>query len=124
MITAERRNKNHWKTPIDYDINVYVREEYNSETGDSYWNDNQWYLHVYEYNDGDQFECSTPFLLTREESFVLNFVDTGLVDAGLDGWTSMEYLMSNYRDQMSDRVLQYLESFPKYKEDIQVKLVY
>ena len=30
MLTAERRNKNAHKTLIEYDVNVYVLENYNS----------------------------------------------------------------------------------------------
>ena len=123
MITAERRNKNFGKTKIEYDVNVYVREEYRD--GESYWNTNNWYLHVYDYDNGQNpFEVSEPFLLTREEAFAMNFMETGDIDGGLDGWMSMEYLIENYRAQMSDRVLEYLERFPKYYEDIRIKQIY
>ena len=88
------------------------------ETKQSYWNTDQWYLHVYDYNNGDPEEVSQSYLLTKEESFAMNFAETGDIDAGLDGWMSMDHLMANYRDQMSDRVLEYLERFPRYKEDI------
>jgi len=112
------RNKNANKTKIEYDVNVYVREDYNHETKESTWNTDQWYLHLYDYNDGDPFEVSSTYLLTAEESFAMNFLETDDIDAGLDGFMSLDYLMLHYRDQMSDRVLEYLESFPKYKEDI------
>jgi hypothetical protein len=113
-----KRNKNASKTLIDYDINIFVREEYSAETMESYWNTDQWYLHVYDYNDGDPIEVSSPFLLTKAESFSMNFVERGDVDEGLDGWASLGYLLENYREEMGDRVLEYLESFPKYREDI------
>jgi hypothetical protein len=119
------RNKNRNKTKIDYDVNVYVLEDYNLETGESYWNQDRWYLHVYNYDGGrNPFEVSTPFLLTKEESFAMNFMETGDIDDGLDGWMSMEHLMENYRGQMSDRILEYLESFPKYAEDVVIKQIY
>jgi hypothetical protein len=118
------RNKNRNKTPIDYDVNVYVPEEYNHDTGESYWNTNQWYLHVFDYNDGCHEEISSPFLLTNEESFAMNFIERDEVDGSLDTWMSMDYLMENYRSVMSDRILRYLESFPKYHEDIRKKVVY
>jgi hypothetical protein len=118
------RNKNRDKTIIEYDINVYVREEYNHETGQSHWNTNQWYLHVYDYNDGSHEEVSMPYLLTAEESFAMNFVERGDIDEGLDGWMDMDYMLTEYRDVMSDRILEYLESFPKYYEDAKSKLVY
>lgn len=118
------RNKNKNKTIIDYDVNVYVREEYNHETRESFWNEDRWYLHVYDYNDGASEEVSTPFLLTKEESFAMNFMGMEDIDEGLDGWMSMDYLMENYRPQMSDRIIEYLESFPKYKEDIRLKTIY
>lgn len=117
------RNQNRDKTRIDYDVNVYVREEV-GEHGDSYWNQDHWYLHVYDYNDGAHEEVSVPFLLTPAESFAMNFVGRNDVDGGLDCWMSMEYLMSNYWDVMSDRVKEYLEGFPKYYEDISAKVVY
>lgn len=124
MLTAERRNKNAGKTPIDYDVNVYVLEEYNSDTGESYWNTNQWYLHVYDYNNGNPEEVSNSFLLTPEEAFAMNFMETGDIDGSLDGWMSMDHLMENYWDQMSDRIKQYLEGFPKYKEDLKIQSIY
>lgn len=117
------RNKNKDKTKIDYDVNVFVREEYNPDTMESYWNEDQWYLHVYNYNNGDHVEVSTPFLLTKEESFAMNFMETGDIDEGLDGWMSMRYLMEHYREQMSDRILEYLEGFPKYAQDARLKTV-
>jgi hypothetical protein len=113
-----RRNKNANKTRIEYDVNVYVLEDYNHETKESSWNTEQWYLHVYDYNDGDPIEVSQSYLLTKEEAMAMNFVEMGDVDAGLDGWMSMDYLKTTYMDQMSDRLLEYLERFPKYLEDV------
>ena len=124
MLTMERRNKNASKTPIEYDINVYVREEYNAETGESFWNEDQWYLHVYDYNNGDSIEVGTPFLLTKEESFAMNFLGMDDIDESLDGWMGMNYMLENYWNQMSDRIREYLESFPKYKEDIRPQTIY
>lgn len=118
MIETLVRNKNAGKTRIEYDVNVYVREDYNPDTKESTWNTEQWYLHLYDYNNGDHFEVSGPYLLTKGESYAMNFVEMDDIDAGLDGFMSLDHLMFNYRDQMSDRVLEYLESFPKYKEDI------
>ena len=120
----ERRNKNYLKMPIEYDVNVFVREEYNPETGQSIWNTDQWYLHVYDYRSGSHLEAGTPFLLTKEESFAMNFLGMDDVDGGLDGWMGMDYLIENYRTQMSDRVLEYLEGFPKYREDIRPRVIY
>lgn len=120
----ERRNKNAGKTLIEYDVNVYVREEYNQETGESYWNEDQWYLHVYDYNNGESIEVGTPFLLTKEESFAMNFLGMDDIDEGLDGWMGMDYMLENYWNQMSDRIREYLESFPKYKEDVRPQTIY
>ncbi|MFY9331787.1 MAG: hypothetical protein WAO41_08935, partial [Candidatus Nanopelagicales bacterium] len=104
---------------------VYVREEYNAETGESFWNEDQWYLHVYNYDGGrNPFEVGTPFLLTKEESFAMNFLGMDDIDGGLDGWMSMDYLLAEYKDQMSDRIREYLESFPKYEEDVKVQSIY
>ena len=124
MLTAERRNKNASKTPIEYDVNVFVREEYNAETGESFWNDDQWYLHVYDYNNGDSIEVGTPFLLTKEETFAMNFLGMDDIDESLDGWMGMSYILENYWNQMSDRIREYLESFPKYKEDVRPQTIY
>lgn len=118
------RNKNFNKTKIEYDVNVYVREEYNHDTKESYWNQDHWYLHVYDYNNGASFEVSTPYLLTKEESFAMNFLERDDIDAGLDGWMSMDYLMTEYWDVMSDRIKEYLEGFPKYAEDGKLKKIY
>lgn len=119
-----KRNKNAGKTPIEYDVNVYVREDYNLETGESSWNQDQWYLHVYDYNNGAHEEVSLPYLLTAEESFAMNFLEMDDIDESLDGWMSLDYLLEEYRAQMSDRMREYLESFPKYKEDVRPKTVY
>ena len=124
VTSARRRNKNFGKTPIEYDVNVYVLEEYNHDTMESYWDETKWYLHVYDYNNGDSIEVSEPFLLTKEESFAMNFNGCGDIDDGLDGWLTMDLLLEDYKDLMSDRIRQYLESFPKYKEDIRPKIVY
>lgn len=124
MLTMERRNKNASKTLIEYDVNVFVREEYNADTGESYWNQDQWYLHVYDYNNGDSIEVGTPFLLTKEESFAMNFLGMDDIDESLDGWMGLDYMLENYWDQMSDRIREYLESFPKYKEDVRPRTVY
>ena len=124
MLTMERRNKNASKTPIEYDVNVFVREEYNAETGESYWNEDQWYLHVYDYNNGDSIEVGTPFLLTTEETFAMNFLGMDDIDESLDGWMGMSYMLENYWGQMSDRIREYLESFPKYKEDVRLQSIY
>lgn len=117
------RNKNANKRFLEYDVNVYVREELDEE-GNSYWNEDQWYLHVYNYNNGDPIEVSTPYLLTKEESFAMNFLERDDIDPGLDGWMSMDYLMKEYWDVMSDRIKEYLEGFPKYLEDVQLKTVF
>lgn len=124
MTETMTRNKNAGKTAIDYDINVYVREDYNSDTGESTWNQDQWYLHVYDYNGGDHTEVSVPFLLTAEESFAMNFLGMDDIDEGLDGWLDMDHILTEYREQMSDRIREYLESFPKYREDVKPKTVY
>lgn len=123
-ITGALRAKNKNKTVIDYDVNIYVREEYNAETGQSYWNQDQWYLHVYDYNDGNHTEVSVPYLLTKEEAFAMNFVQRDDIDEGLDGWLSMSYLLENYWDVMSDRIKEYLEGFPKYLENARFKTVF
>ena len=124
VTSARRRNKNFGKTKIEYDVNVYVLEEYNAETMESYWDETKWYLHVYDYNNGDSVEVSTPFLLTKEESFAMNFNGCGDIDDGLDGWLTMDLLLEDYKDLMSDRIRQYLESFPKYHEDVKLKTIY
>lgn len=118
------RNVNADKTRIDYDINVYVREDYNHETRESVWNTDQWYLQVYEYQNGNTEEVSQPYLLTKEEAFCMNFVEVGDIDDGLDGWIGLDYMLQNYWEQMSDRLKEWLESFPKYKEDVRTQLVY
>lgn len=54
----------------------------------------------------------------------MNFVERGDIDEGLDGWLSMDSLLIDYRDVLSDRVLEYLEGFPKYYEDVKPKTVF
>ena len=54
----------------------------------------------------------------------MNFMGTGDIDDGLDGWMTMDSLLEDYREQMSDRIREYLETFPKYKEDIRLQTIY
>jgi hypothetical protein len=102
---------------IEYDVNVYVPEQYNADTGQTIQDKKYWKLQVYDYNDGDAIEADAPFMLTAEESFAMNFEETGHIDA-LDGWMTMDFLMEEYADQMSDRIREYLNRFPTNTEDI------
>lgn len=115
------RNKNANKTKIDYDLNVFQQEflAENSDTGEmEYDYAGPWYIHVYEYLEtGGHRELQDPFALTSEEASALCLGQEGTYFDYPDSWYGMDGFLSDYWDCLSDRIKQYLESFPKYRED-------
>lgn len=116
MLTAERRNKNYNKTKIDYDLNVFQSEE---EQADGNWDyAGPWYIQVYKYTSiNGHREFDVPFALSSEEQDALCLGQEGTYFDYPDSWYGMDGFLQDYWDCLSDRVKQYLESFPKYEED-------
>ena len=115
------RNQNKDKTKIDYDLNVF-QQEFLSEDADTgemeYDYAGPWYIHVYKYQaHGGHVEVSEPFALTDSEAGALCLGQEGTYFDYPDSWYGMDGFLKDYWDCLSDRVRQYLESFPKYEED-------
>lgn len=117
METLKRRNKNADKEHIDWDLNIYMPEEYNEELDDYYYDPASWRIHVYIYKDGDQNEWDDPILLTAEEIQSLGFnVNPYFTDP--DSWYGLDGFRLDFWDKMSDRLKEYFDKLPKYWEDL------
>lgn len=114
----ERRNKNHWKTKIDYDLNIFIPEELDAG-GESYWDPAGWMIHVYQYsNTGGHAEWDDPISLTAEEIRSLGLNQDPYFKDDVDSWYGLDGFRLEYWHKMSDRLKQYFDSLPKYVEDI------
>ncbi len=69
--TLTRRNKNAGKTLIDYDLNIYMQEEFNADAvypdEQYYFDPASWRIQVYICNRYGQEEWDEPIYLTAEE---------------------------------------------------------
>jgi hypothetical protein len=121
MDTMERRNKNAGKTLIDYDLNIFSPEQYNEVDQEGYWDNNLWYIHVYEYRaQSGTVEVDEPFKLGLREIEDLCLGKEGTYFEDYDSWYGLGGFINDYKDCISDRIWKYLESFPKYVEDKQI----
>lgn len=111
------RNKNKGKELIDYDLNIYMPEEWDAEKDDSYYDPASWKIHVYAYRDGDQNEWDEPIVLTAEEIQNLGLNrDDNFSDP--DSWYGLEGFRLDYWNKLSDRLKEYFDKLPKYWEDL------
>ena len=127
MLTAERRNKNASKTPIDWDLNVFCPEQYDGV--DTTWDHDLWKINARIYTiGGEEAMLDTHYDLTllEKESKALGLIDFAYdgedifddwLDSGLDGFISLGYFKEMYWSMCSDRIKEYLDSLPKYIED-------
>jgi hypothetical protein len=114
------RNKNAGKTLIDYDLNIFSPEQLDAD-GESYYSPTEWFIHVYEYQpQGGHQELAEPFKLTQREIEDLCLGKEGTYFDEMDSWYGLYGFINDYKDCLSDRIWQYLESFPKYVEDKQI----
>jgi hypothetical protein len=110
------RSKADSLTPYVYDLNIFQRELLDS--AGQYRHAGPWYIHIYEYNDGNVEELSTPIQLTWDEYNSLIANDPYFQDHEPDLWYGLEGFMFEKWDVMSDGLKLIFESLPKYKEEV------
>jgi hypothetical protein len=116
--TLTKRNKNAHKTPIDYDLNIYMPEELD-DAGNSYWDPASWRIHVYTYNDGNSQEYGDdPIQLTAEEIIALGLNQDEYFRTETDTWYGLYGFRLEYWDRMSNRLKEYFDRLPRYWEDM------
>jgi hypothetical protein len=116
------RNKNKDKTAIDWDLNIYMPEEFNPDAEypeDQYYYDPaSWRIHVYHYTEIGHMEWDEPLILTAEEIQVLGFNRDSYFKDEVDVWYGLDGFRREYWSKMSDRLKMYFDALPKYYEDI------
>ena len=135
MLT-EVRNKNKYKTPIDWDLNVFCPEQwYGCE---SFWDHDLLKINarIYMEDNPNTNYIDTDYnitLLTKEAEALgfKRFADDGTsedldswLDQSLDGFISVEYFKSIYWELCSPRLQEYLETLPRYLEDVPERMMY
>jgi len=123
------RNKNKGKTIIDWDLNVYCPEQWYG--GESYWDHDLWKINARIYRDEDiPLDTDYTITLLEKEAKAIGLVDwanssldsddslDGWLDAGLDGFIDLYHFNELYRDKCSNRVLEFLDTLPRYLEDV------
>jgi len=131
------RNKNKNKTRIDWDLNVWCPEQW---YGDGSFHDKDlWKINARIYGE-DIIDTDYTITLLEKEARAIGLVEwaeytdkpakgkatdlDGWLDAGLDGWIDLNTFMELYRDRLSERVLEFLETLPQYMEDLDPRKVY
>ena len=123
------RNKNKGKTIIDWDLNVYCPEQWYGD--ESYWDHDLWKINARIYRDEDiPLDTDYTITLLEKEAKAIGLVDWGnssldsddslddWLDAGLDGFIDLYHFNELYRDKCSNRVLEFLDTLPRYMEDV------
>jgi len=131
------RNKNKNKTKIDWDLNVWCPEQW---YGDGSFHDKDlWKINARIYGE-DIIDTDYTITLLEKEARAIGLVEwaeytdkpakgkatdlDGWLDAGLDGWIDLNTFMELYRDRLSERVLEFLETLPVYIEDLDPRMTY
>ena len=112
------RNKNAGKELIDYDLNIYIPEQWDEEKDDSYYDPASWKIQVYIYKDGNHDEWDEPVALTAEEIVSIGFNRDSYFMDQTDTWYGLAGFRVDYWDKLSDRLKMYFEVLPKYWEDM------
>jgi hypothetical protein len=110
------RSKTDGLTPYVYDLNIFQRELLDSDG--QYRHGGPWYIHIYEYEDGNVEELSNPIQLTWDEYNNLIANDPYFQDHEPDLWYGLEGFLFEKWDAMSDGLKLVFESLPKYKEEV------
>jgi hypothetical protein len=118
MSLTTYRNKNHGKELIDWDLNIFIPEQYDAEADDSYYDPASWKIHVYAYKSGSHDEWDEPIDLTAEEIISLGLNRDSYFFNEVDVWYGLEGFRLDYWDKMSDRLKEYFDKLPKYWEDL------
>lgn len=107
------RNKNAGREKYDYDLNIFIPEELDEE-GQSYWDPSNWHIHVYAVDGNTHYEMDEAFQLSSEDIIELGLNRDPYFKDEVDTWYGYEGFMKDYWSKMTDRIKEYLESFPKY----------
>lgn len=118
--TSEKRNKNADKELIEWDLNIYMPEEWDEENDDSYYDPATWKIHLYAHRDGDQNEWDDPISLTAEEIKSLGLNRDEYFKDEVDVWYGLVGFRTDYWSKMSERLQLYFDRLPKYWEDLAV----
>lgn len=145
-MTTMIRNKNKYKTRIDWDLNIFCPEQWYGHG--AFWDPDLWKINarIYQENeDGQMYITDTDYTITllEKEAKALGLVDwakqstiTGgtnspenevfdeWLDAGLDGMIDLYHFNKLYRDKCSDRILEFLDTLPQYMEDVPENMAY
>ena len=111
-LTTLTRNKNKDKTEIVYDLNIYQLEQLDADG--EYRHMGPWYIHVYEYDNGNIEEVTAPIEVTLEEYNSLIANDPYFDE--VDVWYGLEGFLKDKWDLLDDRLKMVFECLPKYKE--------
>jgi hypothetical protein len=109
----DTRSKNKDKTEIIYDLNIYQLEQLNGDGEYEYMG--PWYIHVYEYDEGNIEEVTAPIELTVDE--YTNLIKDDPYYDEPDVWYGLQGFAFEKWDMLSDRLKMVFECLPKYKED-------
>ena len=115
---TETRNKNAGKTLIDWDLNIYMPQEWDVEQDDSYYDPASWKIQVYAYRDSDHNEWDDPIDLTAEEIQSIGFNRAKYFKDEVDVWYGLDGFRKDYWSKLSDRLKMYFDQLPKYWEDL------
>ena len=114
----ERRNKNAGKTLIDWDLNIFMPEEYDEASDDYYYDPASWKIHVFAHHNGNQDEWDDPIALTAEEIKAIGFNRDSYFRDEVDVWYGLDGFRMEYWSKFSDRLKEYFDRLPKYWEDL------
>lgn len=114
------RNKNAGKTLIDYDLNIFMPEEFDEEAEDYYFDPSSWLIHVYRYMGNTHVEHAEPIALTAGEIKSLGLNRDSYFRDEVDVWYGLDGFRKEYWHKMSDRLKEYFDALPKYEEDLQL----
>jgi hypothetical protein len=92
---------------VDWDLNIY--KDPSEET-------DFWFIAPYVCQQGSSYEYGESFRLTKAEEFALKHKDDYFDED--DVWYGMDGFLRDYWDRLSDRVKFFLETLPKYTEDL------
>jgi hypothetical protein len=106
------RNKNKDKIEIVYDLNIYQLEQLDADG--EYRHMGPWYIHVYEYVDGNIEEVTAPIEVTTDEYNSLIANDPYFDE--VDVWYGLEGFLKDKWDLLDDRLKMVFECLPKHKE--------
>lgn len=115
---ALKRNKNAGKELIDWDLNIFMPEEYDADKDDYFFDPACWKIHVYAYKDGNHDEWDEPINLTAEEIKAIGLNRDSYFRDETDVWYGLDGFRTEYWNKFSDRLKEYFDGLPKYWEDV------